>query len=586
MSRPDQDGQILKGIGVSPGIRIGTAVCLSAQTFEIPWVPLLPEQIEDEIFRFEKAIQDSILQIDILKERIDRERAQDHYDILEAHQMMLRDAMIRDETIVAIRQKAINAEWALKTTVDHLNAKFEKLDAFFRSRASDLHDVSFRLLQTLMGRQKEELFAQKEDSILVAKNLTPGEATQFYSHPIRGLVMEGGGKTSHIAIIARSLEIPAVLGLSRIMQQVSSGDTLIIDGGRGLVIVRPSENQLEEYRSIGHRFRKLEATLLAQKDIPAVTLDGHRITLMANIESVEGLPSLGPHGAEGVGLFRTEFMYMDRKQPPSEEEHYRYYKKLAESCTCGPVVIRTYDIGGDKLPAYWPHHGELNPALGCRAVRSIRQDKRFFVDQVRGIFRAAAHGDIRLLLPFISGVSELDEILSLLNEVKLSLKSENIPYNPDIKLGVMIELPSAVIVSDSLATRVQFFSIGTNDLIQYALAVDRDTEQLTHLYNPLNPAILRMISMTCDSALKAGINIGMCGEMASDPRYTMLLLGLGLTELDMPPSAIPYVKEIIRNCSRSEAEDLAKKSPCLPDDRRSRTSYLSRNSKALSGNPA
>jgi phosphotransferase system enzyme I (PtsI) len=549
------------GIAVSPGIRMGTASVIRPKRLETPIVHVGEQQVSVEIRRLKKAVESSIEQLELLKERIDRGMGESHYFILEAHQLMLKDDSVINEAIRLIQDHQFSAEWSIKIIVKRLAKRFESMaDEVFQKRATDVRDVGVRVLENLRGEVVRGLEQLRPDDLVVAHTITPGEATLFYNHPIRGFALEVGGKASHIAIIARSMEIPAVLGLDGLVDNVQSGDTMIIDGNHGVVVVNPDVEQVAEFERIRGNLEALDLMLHRHTDKPAITLDGVEITLKGNIESVEEIPSLSEHGAKGIGLFRTEFLYMNRQSPPSEEEHYEVYRRLVKGCTCGPVTIRTVDIGGDKLPTYWPVSDDSNPALGMRAVRTIVQNERYFIDQARAIYRAASHGRIKLLLPFISGVDELDMVLKLLAKVRKSLAAEGIPFDDQVPIGIMIELPSAAVISDLFATRADFFSIGTNDLIQYTLAVDRDAEQLSYLYTPLHPAILRMIRMTCDNGRTVGIPVAVCGEMASEAIHTMLLLGLGLTELDMPPAAIPYVKEIIRSCRMDEARKLAAKS--------------------------
>lgn len=552
------DKNVYRGIGVSPGIRIGEIALLKQRHILVQSRTISADQVEAEVKRFNKAVSKAAEHMAEIRNGLDAKNAVGHRLILEAHEMLLRDEMLGQEITTFIRDRRMNAEWALKTTIDRLSNHFgETEDEVFQRRANDIVDVGRRVMENLTGVRRRDLRRVSKEAIVVAHNITPGDASQFYSHPIRGVITESGGKASHMAIISRSMEIPAVLGVDGLLKKVKPGDKLIIDGGRGIVVVNPNLEQMQAYLAKQRRQRHLAMMLHKSIEDPAITLDGERIGMLGNIESVEGLESLQVHGAEGVGLFRTEFLYMNRPGPPSEEEHYRAYRRLAEGCTCGPVTIRTLDVGGDKLPDYWPQEDEENPALGCRAVRTIYKNERYLIDQVRGIYRAAVYGEIRMLLPFISGVSELELIQAILKQVHRDLQNEGVRFNPDVPLGIMIELPSAAVTSDILAKRVDFFSIGTNDLVQYTLAVDRDSEQLSHLYDPLHPAILRLLKMTCDNARKAGIPVALCGEMASDPIYTLLLLGLGMNELDMPPAAIPYVKEIIRNSSMTDAREMA-----------------------------
>ncbi len=562
---PSSPGNILLGIPVSPGIRIGKACKVRHRKVAAAYRPIEDPHIDKEIERFEEAVRLSIRQLGKQKSNIDRRKAAGHYFILEAHKLMLQDDMLSRQTTDFIRRNACNAEWALHITVERLTSQFRKIDDDnARKRVADLADVFQRVLENLTGEKREKFHSIDEDAIIVAHNLTPGDATHFYTKPIRGLALERGGKASHIAIVARSMQIPAVMGLADLLDQVPDRTTIIIDGGNGVVIVDPNEEQLAEYIDKQERQARIENRLRSDRDLPAVTLDDARITLRANIESLKELPAVLETGAEGVGLFRTEFIFMDRLSPPTEEEHFSYYRELVEKCVSGPVTIRTLDIGGDKLPAYWPECEEENPALGCRAIRSLYQDSQFFKDQLRALYRASVFGDMRLLLPFVSGPTELSQVLRFLSGTRRELEQEGIAFRAETPVGIMIELPSAAVVADLLAPMAAFFSIGTNDLIQYTLAVDRDSEELSYIYNPMHPAILRLIQTTCRHGEEAGIPVHLCGEMASEPVFTLLLIGLGVTELDAPPSALPYLKEIIRSSTMAEARELAAKALSAP----------------------
>lgn len=551
---------VIKGIGVSPGIQIARVHIYKPRKIKALYQKIHPSTVDYEIILLETAIQKAIDELRELKRTINKEQNGDHYLILDAHKMILEDQMFSNSAIELIEKEFYNANWALKIATEQFANHFGKMeDEVFQKRATDFKDVGYRVLNQLNESKDSNLDSIQKDAIVVAKNISPGEAARFYKKPIHGLALEVGGKASHIAIISRSMEIPAVLGLKGITKKVKNGDLLIVDGRKGWVIINPTKSQLDKYSEKIDHYKDIQARLHSRIGEPAVTPDGQRIVLKANIESVNETEALKKHGAEGIGLFRTEFIYMDRLSPPSEEEHFQYYKNLLEICNCGPVTIRTVDIGADKTPDYWPITDETNPALGYRAVRTIYGNERYFIDQVRAIYRAAVFGEVKLLLPFISGVAEFEQVRAILNQVKKDLSKEGVSYKGDIPLGIMVELPSAAIMSDVFAERVDFFSIGTNDLIQYTVAVDRDADLLSYMYDPLHPAIIRLIKLICDNGRKGSIPVAVCGEMASEAVYTMLLMGLGVTELDMPASSIPYVKEIIRGTSFTDAKELADK---------------------------
>lgn len=560
MNNTSKDKRILRGIAVSPGIKIAEAYIVEPKKLKAKYERIHPSNVDYEIIMLEAALKSAVKELKELKSEVNRKHNEEHYLILEAHQMILEDETFSSQVIQFIENSFFNANWALKLAVENFANHFGQMeDEVFQKRAADFKDVGHRVLQQMNEERGSGIESIPKDAIVVAKNITPGQATHFYKKPIQGLVLEVGGKASHIAIISRSMEIPAVLGLSGITSKIKTGDMLIVDGRKGLVILNPTDEQQRKYSEKIAHYEDLQRRLHNRIDEPAITKDGKRIVLKGNIEAVNEIDSLKKHGAEGIGLFRTEFIYMDRLSPPTEEEHYEYYKELCLKCECGPITIRTVDIGADKTPVYWPITEETNPALGYRAVRTIYGNERYFIDQVRAIYRAAVHGNVKLLLPFISGVAEFEQVRAIINQVKNDLKNEKKPYNPDVPLGIMVELPSAAILSDIFADRVDFFSIGTNDLIQYTLAVDRDADLLSHMYDPLHPAILRLIKLICKNGKAGNIDVALCGEMASEAVYTKLLIGLGVTELDMPSSSIPYVKEIIRSTTLKEAEEMVER---------------------------
>jgi phosphotransferase system enzyme I (PtsI) len=460
-----------------------------------------------------------------------------------------------------IKQSWINSEWALKINLDRLRKIFNSIDDdYLKSRKTDLDYIEQRILRNLTGRGTEVLSQIKEEVIVVAHDLSPADTAQMAKDKVTAFVTDMGGKTSHTAIMARSLEIPAVVGSETATHFINTGDTLIVDGTTGVVVVNPSPEIIQEYLDRHRTRQRIELELFQYRDLPAETLDGYRINILANIELVDEIPSVLEHGAEGIGLYRTEYLYLNRKDLPSEEEHFQAYKTVAQAISPHPAVIRTLDIGGDKFMSHLDLAEEMNPAMGLRAIRFSLKEPEIFKVQLRAMLRASAFGKVKILLPMISGVSEIREVKRILNEVRLSFTAERIPFDPHIEIGIMMEVPSAATIADILAKEVDFFSIGTNDLIQYTLAIDRVNEYVTHLYEPLHPAILRLVRQVVKAAHDGGIRVAMCGEMAGEPLFVPMLLGLELDDLSMNVLSIFRVKKILRAYTLRECKELVKAS--------------------------
>jgi len=553
------DIRTYKGIGVSPGIAIGRAVIVEKRVASVYRVPIREEEVASEVTRFLESLDKTREELLELKLKVSRSMGDEFASIFEAHAMIVGDASFTDKVVQKIETEQVNAEWALAEVQEELQARFASFDDdYLRERVADVKDVAERVLVNLMGVAHHELSEIKHDVIIIADDLTPSDTVHFNNRPVVGFATEAGGRTSHTSIIAKSLFMPAVIGVPRLTKIVDNDELVIVDGYEGAVVINPTEAMVAEYRSRVSRHEEAEQKLLGNRDQPATTRDHHNISLQANIELVEELSDAIKYGAEGIGLYRSEFLYIATSPfLPTEEEHFNVYRKLVEAMAPRSCVIRTFDLGGKKLAREVMGSTEENPVLGLRALRLCMQHRDMFKTQLRALLRASAFGNLRIMFPLVSGVQELRQVKTLIREIRLELDAEGIPYNRELQIGIMIEVPSAAVIADLLATEADFFAIGTNDLIQYSLAIDRGNENVSYLYEPLHPAILRLVKGVIDAGKRAGIPVSMCGEMASDPIYAIVLLGLGLEIFSMNPSSIPVVKNVIRSVRQKDCKRIA-----------------------------
>ena len=551
---------MLRGIPVSAGISRGKILVLGQPEAKAIVKKALSElEASDEILRFEQAMVETRRQILDVQRRVSQGLGSNDASIFDAHLLVLEDPALIDEVTRLINNESVTADYAFQQVAEKFMRTLSAIDdEYLRERATDMRDVTERVLNNLRGH-RDDFDGSKlaEPCIIISRDLTPSRTALLDKKKVLGFGTDIGSKTSHTAIMARSMRIPAVVGLQNASQVLQNGDYVLLDGYNGLVIVTPTDQTLFEYGQLVRKRVTLEEKLRDTRDKPAVTLDGTRIVLSANIEQPSDAESVTASGAEGVGLFRTEYLFINREKLPTEDEQYEAYRQVAATLKPHPVIIRTLDLGGDKFLTHVPVPHEVNPFLGWRAIRFCLQEHEIFRSQLRAILRASAEGNVQIMYPMISGLDELNEANARLEAYKNELRGEGVPFAENLETGAMIEIPSAVLAADALARRAKFFSLGTNDLIQYSLAVDRLNEKIAHLYEPTHPAIVRLIKMTVDAARKHGIWAGVCGEMAGDPALTALLLGLGVTELSAAPSVVPQIKFLIRRLKMNEAQSLA-----------------------------
>jgi phosphotransferase system enzyme I (PtsI) len=551
-----RSGYMLKGIGASEGVAMGKVFIVAHEDLNIEKIEI--ENTEKEEKRLLEAVENSKKQLLRVKEKAAEKLGEEEVQIFDAHLMVLEDPELVSSAVSKIKNDKVNSEFAFASIRDQFVSLFEAMDnEYMRERAADIKDVSNRVLRNLLGIKEVDLAALEEEVILVAHELTPSDTAVMNKDKVIGFLCNIGGTTSHTAIMARTLEIPAVVGLKDITDRAKDGDFVIFDGEKGDVFINPDEKTIEEYRQIKevHEKEKEELRKLIGKE--TITLDGRHVELAGNIGTPDDIDGLLRNDAEGVGLFRTEFLYMNKDRWPTEEEQFESYKKVLEAMNPKPVVIRTLDIGGDKELSYLKMEKEMNPFLGYRAIRLCLDQKDIFRTQLRALLRASAYGKLRIMFPMISSLQELLDAKKVLEEVKAELDKEGKEYSNEIQVGMMIEVPSAAVISDILAKHVDFFSIGTNDLIQYTCAVDRMNEKIHNLYNPMHTAVLRLIKMVIDNGHKEGIWVGMCGEMAGNKDIIPILLGMGLDEFSMSPVSILPARKLITSLNHEDAKKKA-----------------------------
>lgn len=549
---------MITGIPASPGIVFGKALVLKEEKIVLDTQKISEDQVEAEVARFYAGREAAVEQLNSIHQRALKSLGEEKAAIFEGHLMILEDEELEEEIIDYLRSNKVNASVAASKIIDQQVEMLSEIDdEYLKERAGDIRDIGNRLIKNILGMHIVDLGDITEESILVAYDLTPSETAQLNLEKVLGFITDIGGRTSHTSIMARSLELPAIMGTNNVTAQVNTGDYLILDAVNNCVYVNPSQAEIDELKKLEAKLTEEKAELAKLKDLPAVTLDGHKVDVVANIGTIRDCEGAHRNGAEGVGLYRTEFLFMDRDQLPSEEEQFIAYKEVVEAMEGRLVVLRTMDIGGDKELPYLNLPKEMNPFLGWRAVRIALDRREILHAQLRAVLRASAFGKLAVMFPMIISVEEIRELKSVLETLKAELRAEGKAFDENIQVGVMVETPSAAVNAKFLAKEVDFFSIGTNDLTQYTLAVDRGNELISHLYNPMSPSVLGLIKQVIDASHAEGKWTGMCGELAGDERATLLLLGMGLDEFSMSAISVPRIKKLIRHVNYQEVKALA-----------------------------
>ncbi|EIC5111596.1 phosphoenolpyruvate-protein phosphotransferase PtsI [Salmonella enterica] len=556
---------MISGILASPGIAFGKALLLKEDEIVIDRKKISADKVDQEVERFLSGRAKASAQLEAIKTKAGETFGEEKEAIFEGHIMLLEDEELEQEIIALIKDKHMTADAAAHEVIEGQATALEELDdEYLKERAADVRDIGKRLLRNILGLAIIDLSAIQEEVILVAADLTPSETAQLNLQKVLGFITDAGGRTSHTSIMARSLELPAIVGTGSVTAQVKNGDYLILDAVNNQVYVNPTNDVIEQLRAVQEQVATEKAELAKLKDLPAITLDGHQVEVCANIGTVRDVEGAERNGAEGVGLYRTEFLFMDRDALPTEEEQFAAYKAVAEACGSQAVIVRTMDIGGDKELPYMNFPKEENPFLGWRAVRIAMDRKEILRDQVRAILRASAFGKLRIMFPMIISVEEVRALRKEIEIYKQELRDEGKAFDESIEIGVMVETPAAATIARHLAKEVDFFSIGTNDLTQYTLAVDRGNDMISHLYQPMSPSVLNLIKQVIDASHAEGKWTGMCGELAGDERATLLLLGMGLDEFSTSAISIPRIKKIIRNTNFEDAKVLAEQALAQP----------------------